>query len=40
MPRLVVLAKALMQLGTWEDWVEARGGSLRKSVEGQVEELK
>jgi argininosuccinate lyase len=37
------LATALTQLGTWEDSVEARatrGGSSRKSVEDQIEELK
>jgi argininosuccinate lyase len=37
------LASALTQLGTWEDSVEARatrGGSSRKSVEDQIEELK
>jgi len=37
------LAAALTQLGTWEDSVEARatrGGSSRKSVEDQIEELK
>ena len=37
------LATALRQLGTWEDSVEARatrGGSSRKSVEDQIEELK
>jgi argininosuccinate lyase len=37
------LATALAQLGTWEDSVEARatrGGSARKSVEDQLEELR
>ena len=37
------LATALTQLGTWEDSVEARatrGGSSRKSVEDQIEELR
>ena len=37
------LATALTQLGSWEDSVEARatrGGSSRKSVEDQIEELK
>jgi argininosuccinate lyase len=37
------LATALTQLGTWEDSVEARatqGGSSRKSVEDQIEDLK